>query len=210
MASAAAEVTDTSAPAPKKKGGGFKKKLILLLAVVLLVVLAGGGAMVVILKRRAAAAAEDGGDGSDAAATTPADTSNGLPKRDLKNPPAFVPLEMFTVNLADAEAERYAQIGVTLELADAHAADEIKAFMPAIRSNILMVLARKTSKDLLDPAGKDRLAFEIKREASRALGIDVPDESPAASGAAKKKTKSKRPLEESPIRQVYFSNFIIQ
>jgi flagellar FliL protein len=207
MASAAAEVTDTSAAAPKK-GGGFKKKLILLLAIVLLVVLVGGGAMVVILKRRAAAAAAEDGDGGDAVSAQADGRNNGLPKRDLKNPPAFVALDMFTVNLADAEAERYAQIGVTLELEDAHEVEVIKAFMPAIRSNILMVLARKTSKDLLDPAGKDRLAFEIKREASRALGIDVPDETAAASGAAKK--KSKRPVQESPIRQVYFSNFIIQ
>ena len=31
--------------------------------------------------------------------------------------PAFVPLDPFTVNLADREAERYAQVGITLELA---------------------------------------------------------------------------------------------
>jgi flagellar protein FliL len=34
-------------------------------------------------------------------------------------PPTFVPLDPFTVNLADRDAERYAQVGVTLELDDA-------------------------------------------------------------------------------------------
>jgi flagellar FliL protein len=39
----------------------------------------------------------------------------------------FVPLEPFTVNLADREAERYAQIGMTLEIEDAKVGDQIKA-----------------------------------------------------------------------------------
>jgi flagellar FliL protein len=201
MSSAA--VADATPAAPRKGGG--KKKLVVLLAIVLLVVLAGGGAMVMVLKKRAAAA-EDGADGGDSASAT-AQADNGLPKRDLKKPPAFVPLDMFTVNLADAEAERYAQIGVTLEVSDDHAVDEIKAFMPAIRSNVLMVLARKTSKDLLAPEGKDKLAGEIRREALRALGIDMPQDGDTSAAAKKKR---KRAEEDSPIRRVYFSNFIIQ
>jgi hypothetical protein len=52
----------------------------------------------------------------------------------------FVPLDPFTVNLADRDAERYAQIGVTLEIEDAKVGDQIKAYMPAIRNNILMAM----------------------------------------------------------------------
>ena len=52
-----------------------------------------------------------------------------------------MPLDPFTVNLADRDAERYAQVGMTLELADPKAADLLKAYMPAIRNNILLVLA---------------------------------------------------------------------
>ena len=37
-------------------------------------------------------------------------------KHDPKAVPTFVPLDPFTVNLADRDADRYAQIGVTLEL----------------------------------------------------------------------------------------------
>lgn len=197
------------AEAPKKSFG--KKKLIVMLAIALLVLAVGGGAAVVLMKRRAAQlAAEADGDTPEA---TQAEGHTGLQKRDLKNPPAFVALETFTVNLADHEAERYAQIGVTLELEDAHEVDAIKGYMPAIRSNILLVLARKTSADLLAPEGKKILAFEVKREASRALGIEIEDElaKPADKAAAGGKGKKKKKVyDESPIRAVYFSNFIIQ
>jgi flagellar FliL protein len=192
------------AASPKKSGG--KKKLVVLLAIVLLVLAVAGGAAVVLLKKKARAAEEADGD-------APAQVESER-HHDAKNAPTFVPLDMFTVNLADREAERYAQVGVTLEVDDAHVGDEIKAYMPAIRSNVLMVLAQKTSQDLLDPEGKKRLAFEIKREASRAMGIEIEDEArPAAKGASGAEAparKRKRPAEPSPIRQVHFSNFIIQ
>lgn len=197
------------AEAPKKRPS--KKKLIVMLAIVLLVLAVAGAGLVVYLKKKAARAAEEA-EGGEAAAQVEEHA-----RHDPKNVPTFVPLEMFTVNLADREAERYAQVGVTLEIEDAHVADQIKAYMPAIRSNILMVLAQKTSADLLDAEGKKRLAFEIKRESARALGVEIEDEmakaaAPAASGAAsaaKAKVK-KRLYEPSPVRQVHFSNFIIQ
>lgn len=196
MATAAAPVpeeTAAEAPPPKKRLG--KKKLVLLLVVALLVLAVGGAGAVVLLKKRQArllAEAESG---------TAATAAEAHAKRDPKDVPTFVPLEMFTVNLADREAERYAQVGVTLELGDSHAGDQIKAYMPAIRHNILMVLAGKTANDLLSREGKERLAFEIRRDASRALGYEVPDPQAA---------KPKRPVEPSPIRAVQFSNFIIQ
>ena len=45
--------------------------------------------------------------------------------------------------------------------------------MPAIRNTILMVLAHKTSTELLDRDGKEKLAAEIMREAVRPLGIEI-------------------------------------
>ena len=50
--------------------------------------------------------------------------AKSAPKRDPKAVPVFVPLDNFTVNLADREAERYAQIGISLELNDAKAGEE--------------------------------------------------------------------------------------
>ncbi|MED5619749.1 flagellar basal body-associated FliL family protein [Ideonella sp. BN130291] len=210
MSTATAETTE-AAPAPKKSFG--KKKLIVLLAIVVLLLAVAGGGVVIYLKKKAAQAAEEA-DGDPGAAQV---EGHGVPKRDPKNVPTFVPLETFTVNLADREAERYAQIGLTLELEDPHVADQIKAYMPAIRNNILMVLAQKTSADLLDRQGKERLAFEIKREAARALGVEIEDElaakvaaKPASGAASAAKPAKKRVYEPSPIRQVHFSNFIIQ
>lgn len=82
--------------------------------------------------------------------------------------PVFVPLDPFTVNLADRQADRYAQVGITLEIEDAKTGDEIKAFMPAIRNNVLMAIGDRTAADLLGREGKALLAERIRREASRA------------------------------------------
>lgn len=204
MSTAAAEASEVVDAPPKRSAG--KKKLLVMLVVLLLVLAVAGAGVVVFLKKRAAklAAEAEGGESSQVEAHE---------KRDAKHAPTFVPLEMFTVNLADREAERYAQIGVTLELDDAKVADDIKAYMPAIRSNVLLVLAHKTSAELLASEGKRRLAFEIKREASRVLGYEIEDElapKGAEAGASAAKPAKKRITEPSPIKQVHFSNFIIQ
>jgi flagellar FliL protein len=205
MSTAAAETPEVVEDAAPKRGFGKKKLLVLLVVALLVVAIAGGGVLWFLKKRAARLAAE--AENGDAVAEAPAEH-----KRDAKHAPTFVPLDPFTVNLADREAERYAQIGVTLELEDAHAADDIKAYMPAIRSGILMVLAQKTSQDLLDAEGKKKLAFEIKREASRALGIEIEDEmAPKAPKPASGAKPAKRKVyEPSPISKVHFSNFIIQ
>jgi flagellar FliL protein len=180
---------------PVKAG---KKKLIIIVVAALVLLAAVGGGAVFWLKARAHAAqqAEDADDEGGAAAHATA-----APKRDPKAVPVFVPLDNFTVNLADREAERYAQIGISLELNDAKAGERIKVFMPAIRNNILMVLAHKRSSDLLERAGKEKLAEEVLRETERALGLDAP-----AAGAPRKGQDE----EPRPVRAVHFSNFIIQ
>ncbi|WP_395699102.1 flagellar basal body-associated protein FliL [Aquabacterium sp.] len=203
MSAATAEVTD--APVPKAAG---KKKLIIILAAVLLLVLGGGGAAVFMMKKRAAAADEaDTEDGAETHAVAE-------PKKDEhKNPPIFVPLDPFTVNLADRDAERYAQVGVTLEIDDAKVGEQIKLYLPAIRNNILLLLAHKTAGELLTREGKLLLAQEIRRETMLPLGITMPvdDEesaSPAPDGTKKK--KKKKPPVIYPVKAVHFSNIIIQ
>ena len=110
-----------SAVAPASANGDLplpakgKKKLIVILASVgLLVVLAGGGAAVLVMKQRAAAAAaEEAADEGVAAAP------HGAAEKDSHRvAPTFVPLDPFVVNLADKDAERYAQVGLTLEVDD--------------------------------------------------------------------------------------------
>ena len=199
---AAAEVT-----APKKG----KKKLLIIVGGVVVALLVAGGVAMMMMKKNAAAAAE----GEDGAETEHAAPAKAAAKHDPKNVPTFSPLEPFTVNLADRDAERYAQVGITLELADPHVADQVKAYMPAIRNNILMALAEKTAAQLMDREGKAKLAEQIKRETSKAMGVEVeePEEADAEGekpkkGAAKK--KKKKAEAELPITAVHFSNFIIQ
>lgn len=218
-AAAAAPTVDAGAAVPAKKG---KKKLIIIVAVALLLLVVLGGGAVVFLKKRAAAAAAAADDGAQV-------SEHKSSKPDLKHPPTFLPLDPFVVNLADKDADRYAQIGITLEVEDPAFAEQMKAFMPSIRNAILLILSQKSSRDLLDIAGKEQLAAQIRREAARTMGIDVA-EPPAAAGkpaeaasadkgtegddpGARPKAKAKEahaPAERNPIRRVNFSNFIIQ
>jgi flagellar FliL protein len=225
MAAAPAPAPDAAEGAAPKKG---KKKLIIIIAAVLLVVLAGGGAAVFMMKSKAAAeaaaAAEaEDGDGEASADADSKDHGGSHAKKDeKKGPPVFVPLEPFVINLADRDVERFAQIGITLQLDDAKAADEIKLYMPAVRNGVLMVLAHKTSKELLERTGKEKLAAEIMREAVRPMGIIIEapedeDAAPADENAdaadkpkAKAKKKKKKEPEHNPVVGVNFSSFIIQ
>jgi len=213
MSAAAAETVVEDVDATSSPKLGKKKKLIILIAAaVLLAGGVGGGAMVWKKKRAAAAAAtaaaEAAADGTEVEAAPVAHASR---KDEHRGPPAFLPLDPFVVNLADRESERFAQIGITLELADPKFADQLKAYMPAIRNGVLMVLAHKTSQELLTRNGKEKLAAEIRRESVKPLGIELEGgENEDSKGEAAEDKSVKTPLEDSPIRHVHFSSFIIQ
>jgi flagellar protein FliL len=187
--------------APAKGLGKGKKKLILIAALGVLVLAVAGVGALLLLKHKAADDDEFADDGPVAA----------LPSqpRDAKEAPTYVPLEPFTVNLADREADRYAQIAVTLELADPSVAPSVKAFMPAIRNHILMTLAHKTARELMERDGKERLAQDIRRDAARGMGMTLPDDAPAGEGAAARARRAAS-APELPVSAVYFSTFIVQ
>ncbi len=192
-----------AADAPPKKG---KKMLMIIIAAVVLLGAVGAGVTVFLMKKHAAeaaAAAEEGGEDGPAVAAKDA-------HHDKHSAPVFMPLDPFTVNLADREAERYAQIGITLELDDNKSTEDLKAYMPAIRNNILMVLSHKTSAELIEREGKEKLAREIMREALKPLGYEMEDDS-EAQGQGQGQGKRKKHREAVyPIKAVQFSNFIIQ
>ncbi len=200
-------MSTATADAPVAAPPKGKKKLIIIIAVAALVLVGGGVGGLMLMKKKAA----------DAEAAEAADGEEGAPakraavKHDPKHVPTFVPLDPFTVNLADREAERYAQLGITLEIEDAKLGDQIKAYMPAIRNHILMAIADRKAEELLAREGKTALAEKIRRETSRVLGYDVPeDEAPAAEDKAGAKKKKKKAAAELPVKAVHFSNFIIQ
>lgn len=201
-----AKPADASPPA---KGG--KKKLIIILAVVVLLLALGGGAAVYFIKKKHAdeAAADD----EDVAAEQVERPAKKKPHDE--HPPVFVPLDNFVVNLADRDADRYLQLGVTLQVADVKVGDQIKAYLPAIRNNILLLLSRKTAKDLADAEGKEHLAFEVRVAAVRGMGIEVDDElltppSEAEAEPPKKKKRRRDPTLDWPIDAVQFSSLLIQ
>lgn len=197
--------TATAVEAPPPAKG--RKKLILIVALATLAVLGAGGVTAALLMKKNADAAYAEGEEEEAAPAAAARRHSG-------GTPLFVPLDPFTVNLADRQADRYAQVGVTLEIDDAKTGDEIKAFMPAIRNNVLMAIADRTAADLLGREGKTLLAERIKRETSRALGYEIDDEEldTGAEGAAPAQGKKRRkPAALAlPVKAVHFSNFIIQ
>ena len=210
MSAAAAATPAAEAPPPKGK-----KKMIIIIAAVA-VLLAGGGGAFFMMKKKAAdeAAAAEEGDGTSHV--------EKKPKKDKKDDkhalPIFVPLDPFVVNLADRDVDRFAQIGITLQTEDAHAGDTIKAYLPAIRNNILLLLSRKTSQDLAGADGKERLAAQVLRVSVQPMGIELEDEEAAAAEDAhavpvkkgKGKAKQFDTIDDSPIKAVQFSSFIIQ
>ena len=176
-------------------GGGAKgapkskKMLVIMASLVVILALAGGGAWFFMSKK--AAANEDAEE-----------TSHVAPK----GPPTFLPLDSMVINLADPGGEKVAQVGITLEVVDAKAVEKVKVYLPAIRSGILLLISQRTSEDLFQIEGKEKLAQDILAEASRpfASGEEVDPKDKKAVARAKKLA------EAGPIRAVHFSSFIVQ
>lgn len=181
------------------------KKLVLIIAIVLVLVLAGGGAAWFMLSKRSHGDEDEegGGGGHQAKAAAPATP---------KVAPTFLPIENMVVNLADPGGERFAQIGITLELADAKTSDLVKQYLPSIRSAVLMLVSQRTSQELLGREGKEKLALDIRREVSRPLGYTVPKpRKRRASDEEDDDEEAPAPkADNNPVRQVLFSSFIIQ
>lgn len=176
--------------------------MLIIAAIMLLVVIgaAVGGYLWYSSKQKAAAAEE-------------ADTEEPVAAHVVKGPPTFLPLDNFTVNLADPGGERMAQIGITISLTDAHAADNVKLYLPIIRNDILKLIAQRTSAELLLNDGKESLADDVKQVVSKAMGFGE-DAHPAKpnkkSSATAKKKKAPDPIEDNPVKGVVFSSFIVQ
>ena len=187
MSAAAATTTAPTAEAPKKKG----KTLLFVLIGVVVLALAGAGGAFYLLKKNTS---EDE-DGAEEETTKPLDA---------KSAPTFLPLDNMVVNLADAGGNRFVQVGLTLQLADAATGDAVKAFMPSLRSQILVLISQRTSEELLQVQGKEKLAADIIAGIAKTMGYPTPK-----AGTAKDKPKDKDES-ASPVQAVLFSSFIVQ
>jgi flagellar FliL protein len=83
--------------------------------------------------------------------------------------PNFVDLDQFTVNLAEKEQDRYMQIKFSLEVTSSAAEVTIKEMMPALRSEILLVLGSRQAADLATREGKQALGKDIVEAANKSL-----------------------------------------
>jgi flagellar FliL protein len=192
----AAPSADDAAKPPAKS----KKMLIIIVAVVLLLVGGGGAAFFMISKQKA-----EGEEGAEEPA--PKVVKKAASHDEKKTPPAYLPMDPMVVNLADPGGERVAQVGITLEVADAHTSDSVKAYLPTIRSSVLMLLSQRTADELLKPEGKEKLVEDILRAASVPFGGSAEEEEETSS----KKKKKKKVVEVAyPVTGVLFSSFIVQ
>jgi flagellar FliL protein len=122
-----------------------KKKLTLIIAIVALLLVGGlgGGAAWHFLGNK-----------------TPAE-GEGKAESEPPKPPVFSALDPFVVNLQPEMGEQYLQVAMTLQVPEQTQADQIKLYMPMIRSRLLVLLSSKQASALMSPDGKAKLAEEI-------------------------------------------------
>jgi flagellar FliL protein len=80
---------------------------------------------------------------------------------------AVVPLDPFVVNLADQDSARYLRIKVSLMVDDKAKVKEVvenQALTLKVRDIILQTLTKKTSADLINEEGKNKLRAEIREQ----------------------------------------------
>ena len=150
------ETPAVQAPEPVAKSSN-SGSLVMMLVIVLLSNAAGAGVTWFLVRRAMApqvvAAAEEG-KGKETV-----DMAAQLEKS------AVIPLEPFVVNLADTDAARYLRIKISLMIDDkskVKGVEENQALQLKVRDVILSTLTRKTSHDLINDEGKNKLRQEIQ------------------------------------------------
>lgn len=192
MSAAAATATAAAPEAPKKKKS--KKLLFIVLGVIVLALIGAGAALFILKKNTGDEEYEDGEE--------PVAQHSSAPK----TPPVFLPLESMVINLADPGGNRFIQLGLTLQLQDTATETAVKAYLPSIRSNVLMLISQRTTEEMLLIKGKEKLAADIITTISREMGYEMP-QAAEGEGAAKKKKAKAAP---NPVQAVLFSSFIVQ
>lgn len=178
----------TEAPAPPAKKS--RKLVIIIGAAVAVLVLALAG--VLLLMKGKAAAPEDEEAADSHAAAKSAD------------PPVFVNLEPFTVNLQPENGEQYLQVVAVLKVSEAKVGDEIKVYMPELRHRTLLLLSSKRASEISTPEGREELAEALRAETNDMLGYGKPRRRGQDAGHGKESAA------DAPVRAVLFTSFIVQ
>lgn len=161
----ALEEANEDTPKPKKSG----KKIIFIIFVLLLLIGGGGGAWWYFT----------GDESKDEKSA----------KVDSTAPPIFLAMEQFTVNLQAEAGDHYLQVSMTLQAGSKDDVEQVKLYMPQIRSRILMLLTSKKASEIATTDGKKKLVEEIMAQ------VNLPV------------TPQGKPL---TIVNVFFTSFVIQ
>lgn len=90
--------------------------------------------------------------------------------------PIFLPIEPFTVNLADDEyGPRLLYTGLSLKLGDERSQAVLEQHMPQVRSRLLMLFSGKQAEELTSPGGKQRLAVQVVAALEAPMSDDQPE-----------------------------------
>jgi flagellar FliL protein len=126
-----------AAPAETAAPAKSKKKLFILLGAAGVLLGGGAGAWFLLQDSHAASAA----------------------KVEAPQPPIFMPLEPFVVNLQGGE--KFLQTDITLQLAEEAQVEMIKLHMPRVRSRLLTLLSGMEAEHLVSKEDKIKLAQAI-------------------------------------------------
>lgn len=159
MAEETVEQEEQPAP-PSRRGFILNALLIVVLAVVSS---AGGGVVSFMLMTRFMPLPVAGEVQSEAKS----EDERGQEIAELLEKSAVLPLEPFVVNLADPDAARYLRIQISLMVDDKSKIKEMEenqALRNKVRDVILQSLTIKTSRDLINEDGKNKLRHEIQEK----------------------------------------------
>lgn len=169
---AAPKVVPIEDGAPASGSGAKKSKKNVLLAALLVLALIGGAAAAYFLV------------GSE-----PATDAESVPAPSPALPPVYLQMEQFTVNLQPELGEQYLQVALTLQVPHQAAADQIKLYMPLVRSRLLMLLSSKKASEINTMEGKQKLQEEILAQLREPFAPGLP---------------------ETSVNGVFFTAFVIQ
>jgi flagellar protein FliL len=159
MSKAEAPAAAVTPAAPAKKS---KMRLLLIVGVVLA---AGGGGGFWWMKQQQPVEAAEAGHETPEAAHEP-------------SPGSLLPLETFTVNLADAGASRFLRVTIQLVLAGEGTSAELEhdpLMKTRIRSAVLELLTTQQAQTLVTPEGKAALKTDIAARVTEATKVEVSD-----------------------------------
>lgn len=143
---------------PEKTGGSSIGKL-LLIVVLALVSSAAGGVISFLLISKSL--------GAQPKAENSKEKAEAEKVAKLLEKSAVLPLEPFVVNLADTDAARYLRIKISLMVDDKGKLKEVvenQALQLKVRDIILQSLTAKTSQELINEDGKNKLRHEIQEK----------------------------------------------